>query len=83
VAASTVWEILHRAGVDPAPRRAGPSWRQFLTAQARGILCCDFFTVETALLHRLHVLIFVEVADRRVHLAGVTAHPTGEWETQQ
>jgi transposase len=83
VAASTVWAILHRAGVDPAPRRDGPSWRQFLTAQARGIICCDFFTVETVLLRRLYVLVFVEVADRRVHLAGVTAHPTGEWVTQQ
>jgi hypothetical protein len=82
VAASTVWALLRRAGVDPAPRREGPSWRQFLTAQARGI-CCDFLTVETVLLRRLYVLIFVEVADRRVHLAGVTAHPTGEWVTRQ
>ena len=47
VAASTVWKILHRAGVDPAPRRAGPTWTQFLTAQARGIVACDFFTVDT------------------------------------
>jgi transposase InsO family protein len=83
VAASTVWTILHDAGVDPAPRRDGPSWRQFLTAQARGIVCCDFFTVETVRLRRLYVLIFVELADRRVYLAGVTAHPTGEWVTQQ
>jgi transposase len=83
VAASTVWAILRRAGVDPALRRDGPSWREFLTAQARGIICCDFFTVETVLLRRLYVLIFVEVADRRVHLAGVTAQPAGEWVTQQ
>ena len=83
LAASTVWAILHRAGVDPAPRRDGPSWRQFLTAQAHGIVSCDFFTVETVLLRRLYVLIFMEVADRRVHLAGVTAHPTGDWVTQQ
>ena len=83
VAASTVWAILHRAGVDPAPRRDGPSWRQFLTAQARGIICCDFLAVETVLLRRLYVLIFVEVADRRVQLAGVTAHPTSDWVTQQ
>jgi putative transposase len=83
VAASTVWEILHRAGVDPAPQRDGPSWRQFLTAQAHGIIACDFLTVETVLLRRLYVLIFIELADRRVHLAGVTAHPTGQWVTQQ
>jgi putative transposase len=83
VAASTVGMILHRAGVDPAPRRNGPSWRQFLTAQARGIICCDFFTVEMVLLRRLYVLIFMQVADRSVHLAGVTAQPTGEWVTQQ
>jgi putative transposase len=83
VAASTVWAILHRAGVDPAPRRDGPSWRQFLTAQARGIVSCDFFTVETVLLRRLYVLIFVELADRRLHVVGVTTHPTGEWVTQQ
>src|SRR5829696_2196958 len=83
VAASTVWAILRRAGVDPAPRRDRPGWRQFLTAQARGIIACDFFTVETVLLRRLYVLIFIELADRRVHLAGVTAHPTGEWVTQQ
>jgi putative transposase len=70
VAASTVWAILRRAGIDPAPRRDGPNWRQFLTAQARGIICCDFFTVDTVLLRRLYVLIFIEVADRRVHLAG-------------
>jgi hypothetical protein len=83
VAASTVWAILRHAGVDPAPQRQGPSWRQFLTAQARGIICCDFLTVETVLLRRLYVLIFVEVADRRVHLAAATAHPTGQWVTQQ
>ena len=72
-----------RAGVDPAPRRHGPSWRQFLTAQAHGIIACDVLTVETVLLRRLYVLIFIELADRRVHLAGVTAHPSGDWVTQQ
>jgi putative transposase len=56
LAASTVWSILKRAGVDPAPRRSGPSWRQFLTAQAHGILATDFFCVDTLLLHRLYVL---------------------------
>jgi hypothetical protein len=83
IAASTVWKILHQAGVDPAPRRSGPTWRQFLTAQARSMIACDFFTVDTVFLKRIYVLFFVELATRRVHLAGVTAHPTGAWVAQQ
>lgn len=83
VAASTVWKILNQAGVDPAPRRSGPTWRQFLTAQADAILACDFFTVDTVLLKRIYVLFFVEIATRQVHVVGVTAHPTGSWVAQQ
>jgi len=77
VAASTVREILHAAGIDPAPRRAGPTWREFLAAQAQTIIACDFLVVETVLLQRLHVLVFIEHGTRRLHLAGVTACPTG------
>jgi transposase InsO family protein len=83
VAASTVWKILHRAGVEPAPRRSGPSWKQFLTTQAHAMLACDFFTVDTVFLKRVYVLFFLEIATRRVHVAGVTAHPTGPWVVQQ
>ncbi|MCW2947092.1 MAG: Integrase catalytic region [Actinoallomurus sp.] len=82
IAASTVWEILHAAGIGPVPRRAGPTWRQFLTAQAHAIVACDFL-VETVLLKRLYVLVFIEHGTRRLHLAGVTAHPTGAWAVQQ
>src|ERR1051326_1174709 len=67
LAPSTVWLILKRAGIDPAPRRSGPSWRQFLAAQAHGILATDLFCVDTLLLQRLYVLLVVEPAPRRVH----------------
>ena len=83
VAPSTVWEILRAAGIDPAPRRAGPTWRQFLRAQAAGILAVDFFHVDTVLLKRLYVLVFIEHGTRRMHLGGVTANPAGEWTAQQ
>src|SRR2546421_8098229 len=83
VAPSTVWEILHAAGIDPAPRRSGPTWRQFLHAQAAGIRAVDFLHVDTVLLKRLYVLVFIEHGTRRMHLGGVTAHPTAEWTVQQ
>jgi putative transposase len=83
VAQSTVWEILRTAGIDPAPRRSGPTWRQFMYAQAAGILAVDFFHVDTVLLKRLYVLVFIEHGTRRMHLGGVTANPTGEWTIQQ
>ena len=83
VAPSTVWMLLKRAGIDPAPRRVGLTWRQLLSAQAQGILACDLFHVDTVLLGRLYVLFVIEVASRRVHILGVTANPTGAWVAQQ
>jgi putative transposase len=82
IAASTVWAILKKAGIDPAPMRASESWTTFLHAQAAGIVACDFFTVDTVLLRRYYVLFFIAVDTRRVHVAGVTANPTGAWTTQ-
>ena len=83
IAPSTVWEILHAAGIDPAPRRSGPTWRQFLHAQAAGILAVDFLHADTVLLRRLYVPVFIEHDTRRMHLGGITANPTGEWTVQQ
>jgi putative transposase len=83
VSPSTVRRLLLAAGIEPAPRRSGPSWREFLRPQATTTLACDFFTVETISLRRLYVLFFIEVGSRRVHLAGCTTNPTGAWVTQQ
>jgi len=83
VSATSVRTILRRRGLGPAPRRRGPTWVGFLRAQAVETLATDFFTVETVALARLYVLFFVEVDSRRVHLAGITARPTGAWVTQQ
>jgi transposase InsO family protein len=83
VAASTVWTILKAAGLDPAPRRSGPTWRQSLTAQAHAILALDFAYVDTVFLRRPYILVVVEHGRRRVHIAGITAHPTGAWVAQQ
>jgi hypothetical protein len=83
IAASTVWEIRRAAGIDPAPRRIGPAWRRFLAARAHAIIACDVLVVERVLLKRLYVPVFIEYGTRRLHLAGVTAHPTGAWTVQQ
>ena len=82
LAASTVWQILKDAGIDPAPRRSGQAWQAFRQAQAKTILAADVFHVDTAS-DRQDVLFFIEHGTRRVHLAGITAPPTGEWVTQQ
>jgi transposase InsO family protein len=82
VSATSVRRILRRHRLGPAPRRGGPSWTAFLRAQAGGMLACVFLTVETVGLTRLYVLFVVELDRRRVHLVGVTAHPTGAWVSQ-
>ena len=83
LAPSTVWAILRRRGIGPAPRRAELSWSEFLRAQASAIIACDFLTVDTVWLRRLYVLFFIELSSRRVHFGGVTANPHERWVTQQ
>jgi putative transposase len=83
IAASSVWAILKRHGIDPSPRRSGPNWAEFLSAQAKGLMACDFFHVDTVLLRRLYVLVFIHHDTLLVRIAGVTAKPVADWVTQQ
>ena len=83
VAASTAWEILKNARIDPAPRRTGPTWSQFLRSQADAILACDFFTADLLDGTHAYVLAVIEHASRRIRILGITLHPTGEWTAQQ
>jgi len=83
VAASTVWEILKKAGINPAPRQTGPPWSQFMRSQAEAILACDFFTADLLDGTQAYVLAVIEHASRRIRILGVTLNPTGSWTAQQ
>src|SRR5664280_444677 len=83
VAATTIRTLLRTAHLGPAPRRSGPTWTEFLRAQADGIVACDVFSVETAWLRTLYVLVFIELGNRRICLSPSTAHPDSAWVTQQ
>jgi hypothetical protein len=83
IGTTTVWEILTTAGIDPAPRRSGPTWREFLTAQAEGVIAGDFVHIDLVDLRRVYALVFLEHDTHRLHVAGVTAHPTASWTVQQ
>ena len=83
MAASTVWEILKNAGIDPTPRRADPTWPQFLRSAAEAILACDFFTADLLDGTQAYVLAVIEHATRRIRILGVTLRPTGAWTAQQ
>lgn len=80
---SFLCRALKRHDIDSSPRRSGPSWGEFLQAQAKGIVACDFFSVDTVLLRRLLVFVFIHHDTRRIRIAGVTAKPIADWVTQQ
>jgi putative transposase len=82
VAASTVWEILRAAGIDPTPQRPTTTWAQFLSTQADALLACGFFETVTLTGTRLHVLAVIEHTNRQIRILGATAHPTAAWVTQ-
>lgn len=82
VSATSVRNVLRRHHLRPAPRRSEPSWTEFLSAQAAGMLAADFFTVDTVWLERLYVLFVIELESRVVHVLGVTRQPVGTWVTQ-
>ena len=83
VSATTIRTLLRTARAGPAPRRSGPTWAEFLRAQAEGIIACDFVTVETTCLRTLYVLVFIELGSRRIHISPSTVHPDSAWVTQQ
>src|SRR4051794_27028791 len=82
VAASTVWEILQDAGIDPAPERAASTWAGFLRSQADALLACDFLETVTLTGARMYVLAVIEHRTRRIRILGATVHPTASWVTQ-
>jgi transposase InsO family protein len=82
IAPSTVWAILKNPGIEPAPRRTGPTWASFLRSQAEAILATDFFTIDLLNGTTAYILTMIEHASRRIHILGATAHPTAEWTTQ-
>ena len=80
IAASTVWQILNNAGIDPAPTRSEVTWSQLLRSQAA--VACDFATIDTVTLRRFYLLLCIDIGTRTVYFAGITHHPTGVWTTQ-
>jgi len=83
IAASSVWATLKRHGIDPSPPRSGPTWAEFLATQAKGVMACDFFYVDTILLRGLDVLVSIHHDRRLVRIAGITSNPVASWVTQQ
>ena len=83
VSATAIRMLLRQHRISPAPRRSGPNWRQFIRAHASAIIATDLFTIDTVLLQRLYVIVFIELGTRRLLFANCTANPDSAWITQQ
>jgi putative transposase len=83
VSATLVRNMLRAAGVPPAPQRDRLDWRSFLRQHAATTLACDFLTVETVLLRRLYVLVFICIGNRKIEYLACTSNPDGAWMMQQ
>jgi transposase len=83
VSATSVRKVLLEEGMPPAPERTRSSWRAFLRAQAASVLACDFITVDTVFMRRIHILFFISLATRRIEYLACTSNPDGHWTAQQ
>jgi len=83
VSATAIRMLLRQHRVSPAPRRGGPTWRQFVRAHASAIIATDLFTIDTVFLRTLYVIVFIELGTRRLLFANCTANPDSAWVTQQ
>lgn len=83
VSATAIRKLLRRNRIGPAPLRSRLSWMAFLRAQASAIVLTDFLSIDTVLLKRLYVLLYMELATRRVIWFAVTERPTADWVSQQ
>src|SRR6266849_9494567 len=83
VSATAIHRLNRRTRIGPAPWRSRYTWKAFLRAQASAIVLTDFLSVDTVLLKRLYVLLYMELATRRVIWFAVTDRPDAAWVTQQ
>jgi putative transposase len=83
VSATLVRKVLQHARVPPAPQRGQPDWRSFLRQHGATMLACDILTVDTVLLRRLYVLVFICISSGRIEYVACTSSPDGAWMRQQ